>query len=206
MKLSFAAALALFAAGPAFASNVTIDFENAAAYSFQPVADNYSGLGATFTGDALGLVNDGLGSGANGEYFTHAPSPIGVMFAAGSGAAMDGYQGARFYDFISFFYSSSEAIRDAVQVLDDFGNVLASINLAANATDGCTDSAFCNWTQVTANFNGAGRVVTFGSSYVGGTTLAAFDNISTNVVPEPSSVLLAGLALGAAFLTRRRAV
>ena len=199
MKLSTPAALALLAAAPAFASSVTIDFE--AAPSFASVGNTYVGSYVTFTGDALGLVNDGLGSGTNGDYFSHAPSPVGVMFAAGSGAAMVSYKNTHFYDSISFFYSSSAAIADAVQVLDDAGNVLASISLAANATNACTDSDFCNWTQITRSFGGAARSVTFGAS----TGFAAFDNITTNVVPEPSTPMLAALAmLGVGVATRRR--
>ena len=108
----------------------------------------------------------------------------------------DGFYG------LSFFYSSAAVAADAVQVwsgLDGTGDLLTSFSLAANATDGgCTDSPYCHWDQLSASF-GRARSVTFGP----GTEFAAFDNIG--VVPEPATVLLAGLALTAAFVTRRRA-
>ncbi|MDP1902474.1 MAG: PEP-CTERM sorting domain-containing protein [Rubrivivax sp.] len=196
MKLLSTAVLALFAAAPAFAGTITIDFE--AAPSFASVGSTYAASGVNFGGAVQGLANDSFTT-----YFTNAPSPVGVMFVAPGGTAADASMNVDgdFYG-LSFYYSSADASTDAVQVwsgTDGTGNLLASFSLVANATLGCTDSAYCHWDQLSASFGSAARSVTFADS----TAAAAFDNIG--VIPEPSSVLLAGLALGAAFVTRRRA-
>ena len=196
------AAFALFAATPAFASTTTIDFE--AVTGFASIANTYSSAGVGFTGGALGLVNDGTGGGLNGAFFSNAPSPVGVMFAADIDATLNAVNGARFFDAVSFFYSSIDALADAVQVfdgLDGTGNLLASFSLTANASSGCTDSAFCNWTQITRTFVGAARSITFG----GTAGFAGFDNIGLNVVPEPTSVMLAALGIVGLVVSRRRA-
>ena len=79
-----------------------------------------------FTGGELGLVNDGFGTGLNG---------------------------VRFFDAVNFFYPSTAALVNAAQVYDGFdgtGTLLASFRLTANATSGCMDSDFRNWTQIAA--------------------------------------------------------
>ena len=48
--------------------------------------------------------------------------------------------------------------------LDGTGTRLASFSLAANASSGCTDSAFCNWTPISRTFVGAARSITFGAA------------------------------------------
>jgi hypothetical protein len=182
---------------PALAGSVTLDFE--AAPSFVSIGNTYASLGVVFGGDALALVNDGTGSGANGAFFTHAPSPLGVMVAVGNDSAMNVAGG--FYG-LSFYYSSDSVANDAVQVWSELsgqGTLLASFNLGANATTGCTDSAFCNWERLSASFQHAARSVTF----TGGVGVAGFDNIT--YVPEPGSALLAGLGLAALALRRRSA-
>ena len=78
---------------------------------------------------------------------------------------------------------------NAVQVFDGLngtGNLLASFNLAANAQAGCTDTGFCNWTQVSSIFLGSARSVSFGNAM----GIAAFDNVSLTVIPEPASLAL----------------
>jgi MYXO-CTERM domain-containing protein len=195
MKLPSIAALALLTALPAFAGTITIDFE--AAPSFAPVGNTYAASGVTFGGAIQGLANDGLGT-----YFTNAPSPLGVMFVFGALSRADASMNVDggFYG-LNFYYSSADDVVDAVQVfsgIDGTGTLLASINLTANATNGCTSSPFCHWDQLGASWSGAARSVLFADS-----TATAFDNIS--VVPEPSSALLASLALAAAFMIRRRA-
>ena len=193
MKLLSLAAAALFAT-PAFAGVITLDFE--AAPSFAPIGSTYASSGITFGPDAQGLVNDPLG-----PYFSNAPSPVGVMFLSGlvvPDAAMNVAGG--FYG-LSFFYSSALAVVDAVQVwsgLNGTGDLISTFSLSDNATLGCTDTAYCRWDFLGASFSRAAYSVTFGA----GTQLAAFDNIS--VVPEPSSAMLAGLALSALLLGRRR--
>ena len=204
--LAAAVLLALSAATPAFATT-TFDFE--AVTSFASIADFYNGgtdsagasgpnLGVSFGGDALGLANDST------TFFSNAPSPIGVMTPVGLDAALDAAAG--FAGAVSFYYSSTAAIANAVQVwsgLDGTGTLLASFNLAANAQSGCTDSPLCHFDVAGGAFTGVAHSLTFGNA----ADAAAFDNVTIAMVPEPaSSALMAlGLAGVAAFARRRRA-
>jgi PEP-CTERM motif len=182
-----AAALALCASAPTFATVLT--FETVP--SFGSIGNFYNGgaggaLGASFSLDALGLVNDVLG-----PYFSNAPSPVGVMTPVGPDATLNVAAG---FSRFGFWYTASEAVANAVRVysgLDGTGTLLASFNLSNNAqSNGCSDSPYCNFTQVTGGVaSGLARSITFG----GGAGVAAFDNVS--FVPEPSSMLLVGGAL-----------
>jgi hypothetical protein len=188
------ALLATLLSAPALAGTITLDFETAP--SFGSIGNTYAASGVSFGGDALGLANDGTGSGFNGDFFSHAPSPLGVMFVAGADGTMNVAGG--FYA-IDFFYSSADALADAVQVwsgLDGSGTLLASFGLTANATLGCSDSAFCHWTQVGASLTGTAHSMTFSPA-----AAAAFDNI--RMLPEPGSALLAGLGLAALLALRK---
>ncbi|MDP2006960.1 MAG: PEP-CTERM sorting domain-containing protein [Rubrivivax sp.] len=200
MKL-ITTALLLCAAAPAFAGNVplTLDFEAAAGTYAQSIGSLYDQQGIAFTADAVGLDNN---DGA-GPYFSHAPSGQVGMTVFGSDATMNvarGFEGA-----FGFFYSSSLAIADAVQVwsgLDGTGTLLASFGLAANAqAGGCSDTSYCNFSSVSTVLTGVGRSVTFGNTAFE----AVFDDVSLNVVPEPSTALLLPLALAGLLATRRRA-
>jgi PEP-CTERM motif len=201
LKLITGAALALFAAAPAFAT--TIDFEGVT--SFASINDFYNGgtdgagaagpnLGFSFTGDALGFVNDGISAG-----FSNAPSPIGVMAPVGPDATLN--VAAGFKDSVGFFYSVATPGTVAVyDGLNGTGTLLGSVSLGNNAqSNGCSDSAFCNWTQTLINFSGVARSVTFG-----GAASNAFDNISVTPVPEPSAIVLMAVGLVGLVLSRRR--
>lgn len=194
MKSTLATMLACASVAPALAGSVTLDFETVG--SFASIAQYYNGgtdgagntgpaLGVSFGGDALGLANDALG-----PYFSNAPSPLGVMFAAGPDATMDVAGG---FDAMSFYYSSNADIVDAVQVwsgLGATGNLLGSFSLAANAqANGCSDSPFCNFSQLSAGFGAVAYSVSFGRA----ANAVAFDNIT--LIPEPGTAALAGLAL-----------
>ena len=206
MKWLPTAALAMFAAAPAFAADTLLDFETVT--SFASISEYYNGgtdsagsagpaLGVSFSADALGLAND-----AAGPYFSNAPSPVGVMAPVGPDATMSvaaGFLG------VSFYYASSAAVADAVQVwsgIDGSGTLLASFNLGANAQDGgCSDSAYCHFDLLSNTFAGTAHSMTFGNA-----AGAAFDNVSIMAVPEPASALLMALGMGClALVVRRRA-
>lgn len=195
MKLITIVAGSLLAATSAFAdTNTLIDFEAPA--SFASIGSFYDSVGVVFTDDALALQNDALG-----PYFSNAPSPVGVMFAAGPDATMNVALG--FKDAISFSYSSSELVISAVNVysgLDGTGTLLASFNLVPNAQVGCSDSPYCRFDRVSSTFGGIARSVTFGAT-VGA---AAFDNVAITTVPEPTSVVLMALGLAGLLAARQR--
>jgi hypothetical protein len=195
MKLISIAAGSLLAATSAYAQTSTVlDFETPA--SFESIANFYESLGAVFTLDALALRNDELG-----PYFSNAPSPVGVMFAAGTDATMNVEAG--FTDQISFSYSASQLVLSAVNVysgLNGTGTLLASFNLEANAQMGCSDSPYCRFDRLSSSFGGVAQSVTFGASF----GAAAFDNIAVTVVPEPASALLMALGVAGLLAARRR--
>jgi hypothetical protein len=210
------AAIALLAVTPLVsAANITIDFETPP--SFQPIGDFYGGgagpnLGVTFGLDALAIQNDALG-----PYFANAPSPIGVMAPVGSAAAMNvpgGFGGT-----VSFSYSTQgNGTIGVYSGLDASGMLLASFPFVANSTNCPTSpgtglTLYCNWNVANLSFSGIARSIGFGAGFGDG-TLAAFDNVRINSVPEPASVtliaaILAGLGLrrwarGATPTMRRR--
>ncbi len=179
--------------------------------SFASIAEYYNGgadgagnvgpaLGVSFGLDALGLMNDELG-----PYFSNAPSPIGVMAPVGPDATMNVQAG--FVDALSFHYSSSSFVATGVEVwsgLNGTGDLLASFNLIGNAqAEGCSDSAYCRFDQITSTFAGTAHSITFGNAMYA----AAFDDISINVssVPEPTTALLMALGLAGVTLMRRHA-
>ena len=203
MKHLLAAALALSVTTPALARDILLDFETVT--GFASIDRHYDGgtdsagaagpaLGVSFGPDALGLVND-----AAGPYFSNAPSPVGVLAPVGMDATMNVTRG--FFGAISLFYSSAAAVDDAVKVWSGFngtGTLLAAFDLAANAqAGGCSDTAFCNFSSLTAAFDGRAYSVTFGDA-----AGAAFDNVAITALPEPGTALL--LSLGAAGLVASR--
>jgi hypothetical protein len=87
--------------------------------------------------------------------------------------------------------------------LNGTGTELGSFVLNDNATAGCADSPFCNWSLASFDIGDASiaRSITFGSA----ASLGAFDNLTINTVPEPGSGM--ALAVGFAmigFAARRR--
>jgi hypothetical protein len=190
-----AVAAGLMATAPAFAAT-TIDFDGPA--SFDSIADYYAGLGVDFGLDALAIQND------FDTYFSNSPSNVGVMTAVGADAAMN--VAAGFTGTASFFYSSLEAVTVGVYSgLNGTGTLLGSFELSANADLGCSDSAFCNWTETSLSFNGVAKSIAFGAA----ADVAGFDNVTISAVPEPSQAIMLALGLsviGARSLRRRKSV
>ena len=194
---------------------VTLDFEGAS--GFASINNFYSGgtdstgiagsnnFGVSFADSLQALQNDGLGGGVNGAYFSNAPTPGTVMFAP---SALDVLTTPAFMNIaagtfsLSFFYSSdAAAVVNVYSGLNGSG-LLGSIKLAANASLGCTDTAFCNFQSVSwAPTATAIKSVDFSAN----AGAVAFDNITVSPVPEPTSMalMLAGMA-GLAVVARRR--
>ncbi len=209
-KLISALAVGLLSATSAFSGPITLDFEGAT--SFASVADYYNGgtdgagasfdanFGVSFAGDALALSNDGTGSGANGEFFTHAPSAGTVLAPVGADAALNRSVG--FINTASFYYSSSQVASVSLfSGLNGTGTLLGSFNLLANATLGCSDSAFCHWDLASLAFNGVAQSIQFGSA----AGVAGFDNVTITPVPVPAAIwlMLSGLS-GLGVWSRRK--
>ena len=202
MKLSSAAALALFATTPVFASaTFLVDFEKSWDYANGDVNGYYAGgtaadgssgsnLGVAFT-NVSGLSND-----ADFTYYAGAPSPLGTAYAHDN-AYID--IGAGVAGNLSFFYSSPVAVTGAIKAysgLNGTGTLLGTFDLGANSSE-----FYDTWSHVTLRFDG------FAQSFdlTGSANVVGFDNISA--VPEAGStaMVLAGVALLAGLARRRRA-
>ena len=210
MKLFPVAALALFAAAPAFAATpgFLVDFEKNWDYSNGDVNNYYNGgtaaVGAT-TGPSLGVsfVNvSGLSNDSAFTYYSGAPTMQGTAYVHDT-AFMNVSAGVD--NLLSFFYSSPSSVLGAVKAysgLNGTGTLLGTLDLAANDTGvHATESgSYGTWTAV--NFTFAGTAQSFDLS--GSANVVALDNISA--VPEPASVLmmLVGGAVALRLGTRRR--
>ena len=164
--------------------------------------------GVTFSGDTLSIIDADAGGGGN---FANEPSPSTIMFFLDANNGVLNYA-AGFQTGFSFYYTSSTAA--TVNVYDGLGatgNLLASINLAAQFTDNCVgdpNGTFCNWTPIGVTFAGTALSIDFG----GTANQTGYDNITFgsdtpcagNCVPEPASLALFGLGLAGLGFGRRK--
>ena len=218
MKLFRAAAVAVIAAAPLFASAglVSVFFEKTwdlangdvnGYYNGGTAADGSSGgpnLGVSFV-NVSGLSNDALHT-----YYNKGSlgSSIGVAYAHDS-AFMNMTEAA--FGSFAFYYSTPAAVTGGVKIwsgLNGTGTLLGSINLFANNATATYDT----WTFGSSTFSGFARSFDFSAAAAtAGFKAVAFDDIAVFSVPlpvpEPSTVLLM-LVGGAAVLrvkSRRRA-
>lgn len=205
MKLKLISALVagLISAAPAFAENITLDFEGAGPYNFINAFYNggtndagASGVnyGISFAGAAYALSNDPAA-----PIYSNAPTAGTIMSTSDADGAMTVASG--FSGIVSFYYSSAAAATVNVwSGANGTGSVLASFSLNANAQNNCTDTAYCNWDVASLDLgNTVAQSIQFGGAIGTG-----FDNVSVNTVPVPAAGWLMLSGLGATGLLRRR--
>lgn len=214
-KLLLASSLIVALASNAHAAFV-LDFEgagnNASLLNYynggtDSLGNSGTNYGIAFGSNTLAIVDGDAGGSGN---FANEPSPSTVMYFL-TGSAVLNYA-AGFDTGFSFYYSSSTVASVKVYSgLDATGTLLADIPLAAQYSDSCSgdpNGDFCNWTAVGASFAGVAMSIDFG----GTVNQVGYDNITfgsatpidPNPVPEPATLALSALALGALGLNRRQ--
>jgi hypothetical protein len=166
------AAIAAVGLSTASASIVSLDFEGLG--NLDPVGNFYSGIGVTFSDNALAIVDEDAGGTGNigGE-----PSPDTVLFFLNGPAATLDYAPG-FTTGFSFYYS---AINNPgfVNVYDGpggTGNILATIQLPTTPFSGAPDPTgqFSPFFPIGVAFAGTAYSIDFG----GTVNQIAFDNIT----------------------------
>lgn len=192
----------------ASASVIVLDFEGIGDLS--PVGNYYNGgggpnYGVSFSGATLALID--LDAGGNGN-FANEPTPNTVMFFLDANNAILNFA-AGFQTGFSFFYSSSTvASVNVYDGVDGTGNLLGTLDLAAQGFDRCTgdpNGDFCNWSAVGVAFAGTAKSINFG----GTANQTGFDDITfgsstPGEVPVPATLALFGLGLAGLGWSSRR--
>ncbi len=207
--------VALLCATGAQASPIVLDFEGAGDIAnlnnfynggTDSLGNSGTNHGIAFGSNSLTVIDIDAGGSGN---IANEPTPNTILFFLTGSAVLNYAPG--FDTGFSFFYSSATTATVLVyDGLDATGNVLASINLAAQYNNGCTgdpNGSYCNWTAGGAAFSGTAKSIDFG----GTVNRIGYDNITfgsatplTGTIPEPTSLLLAGLALCGLAASRRR--
>jgi len=190
-------------------SEQILDFYNGGTGSLGSSGPNY-GIG--FGADALSLIDSDAGGSGN---FANEPSPDTIaFFLTGPGVVMNVASG--FDTGFSFFYSSTVvATVDVYDGLNATGNLLGTLNLAAQAgaSEGCQlpgdpNGYFACWDPVGVAFAGTAKSANFG----GAANVTGFDSITLGsdvpdpdpVIPEPGATALFGVSALLLGLVGRR--
>lgn len=196
--ISALAATALVSAAPAFAAPVTFDFETAALGA--PIGDvTAAGVDFSFSGDLLGVANDEFS-----QFFSNAPSPLGVMNPVGPANALNILGGYSLSEGVTFSYSATDTSTVSVwSGLNGTGTQLGTISLAANSSGCDAATPYCVFQSATLAFAGDAKSITFDTPY-----FAAFDNVQVNAVPVPAAgwLMMSALAGFGAWRRKRAAV
>jgi len=195
---------------------IVLDFEGAG--NNTALLDFYNGgtdglgnsgtdYGIGFGANSLSLIDADAGGDGN---FANEPTADTVMFFLTGTAVLNYAPG--FDTGFSFFYSSSTAATVSVyDGLDMTGNLLGSINLAAQGFDNCIgdpSGSFCNWSVGSLGFAGIAKSIDFG----GTVNQTGYDDITfgsvtpgvTGTVPTPATLALMGIGFFCIGYMRRK--
>ena len=181
-----------------------LEFYNGGTDSMGNSGTNY---GISFGNNSLAVTDADAGGSGN---IANEPSPDSVLFFLTGSAVLNYAPG--FENGFSFFYSSST--NASVFIYDQInasGNLLATLNLTSQHSNGCVGDPtgqFCNWTAVGATFAGLARSIDFG----GTVNQIAYDDITfgsaiaggppSAAVAAPQSIIY--LICGLFWLVRKR--